>query len=71
MKILPHSSKGPLVNNVSCGLETTGDLCLNYGAGAASRGAEAAVRLDVCGMELTSSDSPEGERCLRLFILWG
>lgn len=25
----------------------------------------------MCGMELTSSDSPEGVRCLRLFILWG
>lgn len=38
MKILQLSSNISLLNNVSCGLETTGDLSLSYGVGAMSRG---------------------------------
>lgn len=33
MKVLKHSSNITLLNNVSCGLETTGDLCLILGGG--------------------------------------
>lgn len=41
MKILKHSSSITLLSNVSCSLETTGDLCLNSGMGTTSRGVEA------------------------------
>lgn len=64
MEVLKHSCNTILLKNVSWGLETTGDLCLNYG-----RLEVAVSQLDVCGMELTSSNSPEGEHCLPLFIL--
>lgn len=42
MKVLKHSSNITLLNNVSCGLETTGDLCLilGGGVGATSGGVE-------------------------------
>lgn len=42
MKVLRHSSNITVLNDVSCGLETTGDLCLNPsgGVGATSGGVD-------------------------------
>nr|AAL58838.1 serine/threonine protein kinase kkialre-like 1 [Homo sapiens] len=62
LKLRAASCRITLFKNVGCGLETTGDLSLNSGGGAASRGVAAALRALVCGTELTSSDSPQ--RCI-------
>lgn len=51
VRILKHSSNIPLLNKVCCGLESTSDLSSQLWRGCSSEA------LDVCGTELTSSDS--------------